>query len=132
MKKQEIVHTALENLDPDLVEGIWYQNDKQNKGPDGELELLYEGQKVRFDTIIKKEPRTYQVDQIIHQAGKYKNPMLIAYTLFPALKGKLKEHRIHYLEANGNLFVHAKKMLLFLDTDKKLKSRNKTGNRAFT
>ncbi|MDZ7718421.1 MAG: type IV toxin-antitoxin system AbiEi family antitoxin [Balneolaceae bacterium] len=132
MKEEEIVHTAIENLEPTLLKGKWHPYKKNNKILDGVLELWYEDQNVRFDAIVKKELRTYQVEQLIQQAGNYKNLMVIAYKLFPGLKKKLKGHRINYLEANGNLFVNAENLLLFLDGDKKLNKTDKTGNRAFT
>jgi len=56
----------------------------------------------------------------------------IAYTLYPALKQKLKEHGVNYLEANGNLYVRTKNVILFLDRELKLDMPKKAGNRAFT
>ena len=132
MKKEEIVHTALENLEPVLLKGEWRPFIEGDKAIDGELILTYENQRIHFDAIVKKELRTYQVEQIIDHARRYRNPMVIVYKLYPALKEKLKEHRINYLEANGNLFVKADHVFLFLDRDKKLPNPGTTGNRAFT
>ncbi|MDZ7660487.1 type IV toxin-antitoxin system AbiEi family antitoxin [Fodinibius sp.] len=132
MEEKEIIHTALEHLEPALLKGEWHPFNEKNKKLDGELILIYEHQRIHFDAIVKKEFRTYQIEQIIDQADRYQNPMVIAYRLFPALKDKLKEHRINYLEANGNLFVHTDHVLLFLDRDKKLHTPDTTGNRAFT
>lgn len=133
MEEKEIIHTALDHLDPDLLEGEWHPfNNAMDKGIDGEFILIYDNQRIHFDAIVKKELRTYQIEQIIDQAHRYENPMVIAYKLYPALKEKLKEHRINYLEANGNLFVKADHVFLFLDRDKKLPKPGTTGNRAFT
>jgi hypothetical protein len=132
MREKEIVHTALEHLDPDLVEGEWHPFNNDNKGIDGELTLTYENQRIHFDAIVKKEFRTYQVEQIIDRVHGYTNPMVIAYTLYPALKKKLVEHRVNYLEANGNLFVKTDKVFVFIERDKKLPKLKTTGNRAFT
>lgn len=132
MDEIEIVYTALDNLDPALLKGKWHPFNTVNDGLDGQLTLIYENQQVWFDAIVKKELRTYQVDKIIDQAHQYQNPIVIAYKLYPVLKEKLKEHGLNYLEANGNLFVRADNLILFLDRDKKLDKPNKTSNRAFT
>ncbi|MCC5907170.1 MAG: hypothetical protein JJU13_13245 [Balneolaceae bacterium] len=132
MKVKEIIHTALEHLDPALMKGEWQPFENNREAPDGRLDLIFDNQRVTFEAIVKKELRTYQVEQIISQADKYQNPIVIAYKLYPALKEKLKEHRINYLEANGNLFVRANQFHLFIDRDKKLQQPDNTGNRAFT
>ena len=132
MEEKEIVHTALEHLEPALLRGEWHPFNDVNKGIDGEFILIYENQRIHFDAIVKKELRTYQIEQIIDQAYRYHNPIVVAYKLYPALKEKLKEHRINYLEANGNLFVKADNVFLFLDRDKKLPKPRTTRNRAFT
>lgn len=132
MEEKEIINTALDNLDPNLLRGEWHPFNGGNREADGEFVLIYENQRVYFDAIVKKELRTYQIEQIIGQAYRYQNPIVIAYRLYPALKEKLKEHKINYLEANGNLFVKAENVFLFLDRDKKLPKPGTTGNRAFT
>lgn len=132
MEEIEIVHTALDHLETALLKGEWHPFNNAEKGVDGEFILIYENQRIHFDAIVKKELRTYQIEQIIDQAHRFQNPMVIAYSLYPALKEKLKEHRINYLEANGNLFVKADHVFLFLDRDKKLPKTGTTGNRAFT
>jgi hypothetical protein len=132
IKEKEIVHTVLDNLDPALLKGEWRPFTATNDGIDGQLALIFENQTVRFDAIVKKELRTYQVDKIIDQAHQYQNPIVIAYTLYPALKEKLKKHGVNYLEANGNLFVRADNLFLFIDHDNKLDKPQRTGNRAFT
>ncbi|MGM0587269.1 MAG: type IV toxin-antitoxin system AbiEi family antitoxin [Bacteroidota bacterium] len=135
MDEKEIVHTALEHLDPPFLRGAWHpfnQVKEVNEGIDGEFILIYEDQQLQFDAIVKKELRTYQIEQIIDQAHRYQNLMVIAYKLYPALKEKLREHRVNYLEANGNLFVNADHVFLYFDRDRKLPKPDTTGNRAFT
>jgi len=132
MEEKEIINTALEHLEPALLQAEWHPFNEVNKGIDGKFILRYENQRIHFDAIVKKELRTYQVEQIIDQAYRHQNPMVIAYELYPALKEKLKEHSINYLEANGNLFVRADNVFLYLDREKKLPKAGTTGNRAFT
>ena len=132
MEEQEIVHTALEHLEPALLKGEWHPFNNMNERLDGEFILIYDQQRICFDAIVKNELRTYQVEEIIDQAYRHQNLMVIAYKLYPALKEKLKKYGVNYLEANGNLFVKADHVLLFLDRGKKLPKPGTTGNRAFT
>ena len=134
MKNAEIVHTAIENLEPGFLKGQWhgYENAHRDEGIDGVFTLEAEGKKETFDAIVKKELRTYLVDQIIEKAKDRKNVIVIVHKLFPALKEKLREHNINYLEANGNIFINTGTLFLLLDTDKQIKTETKTGNRAFT
>jgi hypothetical protein len=134
MKEKEIVHTAIENLEPGFLKGQWhgYKNALRDNGIDGTFTLEVEGRKETFDAVVKKELRTYLVDQIINKAKGREHFIVIVHKLFPALKEKLREHNINYLEANGNIFINTRKLFLLLDTDKTLKPEKKTGNRAFT
>ena len=134
MNAEEIVHTAIENLEPGFLKGQWhgYENTHRDEGIDGVFTLETEGKKVTFDAIVKKELRTYLVNQIIDKARGRKNVIVIVHKLFPALKEKLREHNINYLEANGNIFINTGTLFMLLDTDKKIETEGKTGNRAFT
>jgi len=134
MKVNEVVYTAIDNLEPGFLKGQWhgYEQEPRNNGIDGEFTLEVEGRKETFDAIVKKELRTYLVDQIIKEAKNRKHYIVIVHKLFPALKMKLRENKVNYLEANGNIFVNTGKLILLLDTDKTLKTEKRTGNRAFT
>ena len=134
MKSIEIVHTAIENLEPALLKVQWntYEGIPNDHAVDGTLTLEVEGRIETFDAIVKKELRTYLVDQIINEAKDRKHFIVIVHKLFPALKMKLREHGVNYLEANGNIFVNTGDLFLLLDTDKTLKTEKRTGNRAFT
>jgi len=134
MKPIEIVHTAIENLESALLKVQWntYEGIPKDHAVDGTLTLEVEGRKEMFDAIVKKELRTYLVDQIINKAKDRKHFIVIVHKLFPALKMKLREHGVNYLEANGNIFVNTGDLFLLLDTDKTLKTEKRTGNRAFT
>lgn len=134
MKVDEIAYTAIDNLEPGFLKGQWhgYEDTLRDNGIDGKLILEVEGRKETFDAIVKKELRTYLVDQIINEAKNRKHFIVIVHKLFPGLKMKLREHGVNYLEANGNIFVNTRKLFLLLDTDKTLKTEKRTGNRAFT
>lgn len=84
MKINEIVHSAIENLDPVLLNAEWQPFKNIKDGIDGELILRYEKQKIHFEAIVKKELRTYQVEKIIDQANQCQNLIVIIYSLYPA------------------------------------------------
>ncbi len=142
MKEEEIVHTAIENLDKglglkfewkDLQDRIWDQKiDLKNIQIDGILKFIYKNKKIEFDAIVKNELRTYLIDQIILEAKKHDNFLLIAFKLYPGLKEKLRENFINYLEANGDMFIDTENVFLFFDTKKKIEHKEKIANRAFT
>lgn len=142
MEEEEIVHTAIENLNKDLglkfdwkglFNKTWdYNHDFKDIEFDGVLELLYKNKKIEFDAIVKKELRTYLIDQIVDEAKKHENFLLITYKLYPGLKEKLRENFINYLEANGDMFINTEDVLLFFDTKKKIEHKEKIANRAFT
>src|SRR5690606_30962979 len=58
--------------------------------------------------------------------------LLIANRLFPKIKEELREKKIPYLEANGNIFLKKEGLFLFVDTQKPLIIEKTKGNRAFT
>lgn len=142
MKEEEIVHTALENLDKNLGlkfewkglhDRIWDQKvGLKNFQIDGILKFIYKNKKIEFDALVKKELRTYLIDQIVNEAKKHENFLLITYKLYPGLKEKLRENFINYLEANGDMFIHTEDVLLYFDTNKKIDHKEKIANRAFT
>lgn len=142
MKEEEIVHTAIENLNKDLgLKFDWKGLLNKTRGNiydikdieiDGVLEILYKNKKIEFDAIVKKELRTYLIGQIVDEAKKHENFLLITYKLYPGLKEKLRENFINYLEANGDMFINTEDVLLFFDTKKKIEHKDKIANRAFT
>jgi len=142
MKEEDIVHTAIENLDQTLdLKGYWEanvdeindtNNNKYGKNIDGTFQLWYKNKCKKFNTTVKKELRTYLIDQLIDEAKNHENFLIITYKLYPGLKEKLRENYINYLEANGDMFINTNEWLLFLDKKNKIEHKEKYANRAFT
>ncbi|WP_460763124.1 type IV toxin-antitoxin system AbiEi family antitoxin [Niabella terrae] len=131
MNEQEIIYLALENLQKNVqIQGKWEAFDHGE--PDGQIILDIADQPVRFYVEIKKELRNHDLQQMTAFNQQYKPFMVVATRLFPKIKEELRLNNIAYLEANGNLFLKNKDTTLWIDTNKPLKTYEKTGNRAFT
>jgi hypothetical protein len=99
---------------------------------DGLLIFNMEGKEVRFAVQVKKEPRLYQVNELIKLQQQYQNLVIVAENIFPKIKETLRANGIAYLETNGNLFLKAEGIYYFIDAHKPLKGKKNKKNRAFT
>lgn len=131
MKENNIIHTAIENLLKTTgIHAIW--EDTFNNNLDGVLTLDVDGVQIIFEAELKKELRNYQVEAILDKAETNKPVILIANRIFPKIKEYLRQREIAYLEANGNVFIKHRKILIFVDGNKPLKEEKDKTNRAFT
>ncbi len=131
MRKQEIVHIALENLHKNVgLDGKWI--DFENQELDGQLEILIENQLIVLNAEIKQELRNHQLPQIISRAKQLNPFIIIAQRIFPKIKDELRGNKIAYLEANGNTYINNKNLILWIDGQKALETEREKGNRAFT
>lgn len=131
MKGTEIVHIAIENLKKTAdADGIW--EDQTKNGLDGVLTLFIGNEKVAFNAEIKKELRNHQLTQLEYNAQKNPPFMIIAGRIFPGIKDQLRQLKIAYLEANGNVFFHENRFRYFIEANKPLQTPKEEQNRAFT
>lgn len=129
--RMELINLALENL---------YQNTgikgRVTKGNDlnGNICLEVQGEELTYIVEAKKELRRHQLLALKEHKNKMfpKEVIVVAEHIFPKLKKELRELNIPYLELNGNVFIKNKKVLLFIDTNKKVELKKERGNRAFT
>ncbi|WP_286761798.1 replication/maintenance protein RepL [Salegentibacter sp. UBA1130] len=128
--EKEIVHNALKNLEnPGDISGQFEQGDSL----DGEIILHFPYQPpLRLVIEIKKELRHHQILQLLERKQEYKNFMLVAGKLHPAIKKRLQEERITYLEENGNIYILIDGTYVFIDTNKPLKTEKSSSKKAFT
>lgn len=131
MKQQEIIHTAFNNIPEDIGLNIIWEDAPVDK-IDGRIKINIDDLEILFNAEIKKELREHQLPKIELNAEQYPPFMLIAHYLRPAIKKKLREKNIAYLEKNGNIFLKQKGKFLFIDVNKPIKLAEATGNRAFT
>ncbi|AYQ31952.1 type IV toxin-antitoxin system AbiEi family antitoxin [Runella sp. SP2] len=127
--EQEIVYRALEALYQTTGIQAYFQ---PKKTLDGGLEIDFNGQKYRFTVEVKREVRIHQLQQVDEYFHRYDNFLLVAYHLFPKVKEELRNKKIPYIEANGNIFLKKDSLFLFIDTQKTLDVEKGKGNRAFT
>ncbi len=132
MRETEIIHIALENLQTNAgITGKW-----EDFGPqeiDGQIELIVEGQPVKFNAEVKQELRSHQLLKIIDQANRFGPLIIVANRIFPKIKEELRQNKkIAYLEANGNIWLKQNGILIWLETQKPFKAVKSKSNRAFT
>jgi len=100
--KLEVVHTALENL----KQFTGFQFILNERGPlDGVLEFTVGGKKYTFIVEVKREVRSYQLQQMEDNFHHHENFLLVANHIFPKIKEELRQKGIPYLETNGNIFL---------------------------
>jgi hypothetical protein len=127
--EQQIVATALENLQRVArIQATW----AAKKPLDGALKLTFDGLAYSFAVEVKQELRMHQLSQVEGSFRRHEHFMLVAWRIFPKIKEALRQKGIPYLEANGNVFVKKNGLFLFVDTQKPLKAKKATSNRAFT
>ncbi|HRW84486.1 MAG TPA: type IV toxin-antitoxin system AbiEi family antitoxin, partial [Bacteroidales bacterium] len=129
--ENRLIYTVTEEiLKEHNINALWTEPD--TKDLDGILTITYKGIKQKFYVEIKKELRNYQLDQIFRQTVTYSPLLVIAETIFPNIRNLLKEHKIGYIDLNGNMNIEADNFLLRIEgSNKKYLHREKRG-RAFT
>lgn len=132
MNPQEIIHNALHNIQTKAnIIGKW--KDIADKSRiDGELKLEIENQTIHLFTDIKTEVRTIHLEKIDELAKEYHPFIVVAQRIFPKIKEELRNRNIAYLEANGNIYLKEKGLLLWIEANNPIEIKDKTTNRAFT
>lgn len=131
MGEINIIHTAIENLDRTTgIRAIWKELQKDDF--DGTITLITNGNRIVFNVEIKKELRNHQLNAILNRAQTNKPTIIVANKIFPTIKENLRDHNIAYLEANGNVYIKHKDILIWIDGNKTLLNTKDITNRAFT
>jgi len=130
MNKIQIVSRALEQFDGQTgIVGKWKPLAKEI---DGKLDLHIDSRTIHFFAEVKNELRKYQLSQLYEMAEQHQPFMLIANHIFPALKEILREKKIGYLDAAGNIYVNTDGTFLWIDGKKAVEKDKPATNRAFT
>lgn len=130
-QNKNIVNLALENLANSGIEGMF--EDIGVPDLDGELELLIDQYQYQFGVEVKREIRNHQLPQILKMAERNPNKfMVVATKIYPKVKVELRNHRVPYLEANGNLWLKMDNVFVWIDSNKDIKLEKEKLNRAFT
>lgn len=130
MNKKEILHQAIEHfkLETNL------QADYDLKNENAMVTFKINKQKTTFKADIKIELKAYQVEVLKNRIRIDPNYIVIAEHIYPAVKNKLRELGIAYMDTAGNTFVQHEQLFLFVNGNKKKEKEKKhlTTNRAFT
>lgn len=71
---------------------------------DGKLTVKLNNQKIELYAEIKKEPRALHFDKIEELAVIKNHFIVLAQIIFPKIKEKLRERKITYLGAKGDIY----------------------------
>lgn len=131
MKEADIIELALKCFSQNHGTNVTV-HETQNRDIDAKIELTWGHEHYMFHVEIKNELRNIQLPKLEEQARKHRPFLLIAYRLFPRIKEQLREARINYIEANGNMFIHQEGIHIDIDRYSTLAEERKEANRAFT
>lgn len=129
-KVKNIVTKALEKLQTQT--GFTAEWTQLENTIDGKLNLKLQGRKYQTYATVKRELRQYQLDQILNYAKEYKPIIVIAEHIFPAIKERLREEKIGYIDIAGNIFINDGDIYVWIDGNKPNKKIKRVTNRAFT
>ncbi len=131
MTEQQIIDLALENLQKNTkIEGRFEPFYQKRK--DGEVVLNIDNHKIRYDVEIKDEWRSYHLQDLIIRNRNNDGLMVVATRLYPKIKEELRQNRIAYLEANGNIFLKNRETTIWIDVNKPIETERDITSRAFT
>lgn len=131
MKEPQIINQALEKLEKQThIQGKW--KPVTHKELDGQIIFNIDNLKTIYNIECKRELRHHQMEQLINLNNKFNPLMVVANRIFPKIKEELRQNKIAYLEANGNIFLRNDDAFIWIDGNKPLKNVMKVESRAFT
>src|SRR5690606_40819338 len=132
MNPQEIIQTTLDNLNnTGILQAKWFETN-ENNDLNGQLELIWQDNPITLHTVIKRELRNVQLPQLEDMAKANPPFLVMAQRIFPKIKEALRERKIAYMEANGNLFIIQTNLLLWIDVNDPIPIKSTKTNKAFT
>lgn len=132
MNEQYIIQNAIHNLDKEEIRAEWREVDNDDF-IDGKLTLhMMHHAPVELNVEVKKELRGMHLNSIENKAHNTAPYMIVADRIFPKIKQELKERKINYLEASGNMFLIMDGLYINIDGRKNETAIHTSGNRAFT
>jgi hypothetical protein len=99
---------------------------------DGKLDLFFEQDETKFFVEVKTELRQHQLPKLLEMAKKFHPFMVVAENIFPTLKEVLREKKIAYLDAAGNIYLNTEGKFVWIDGNKPIEEKKTVTNRAFT
>lgn len=133
MNEQDIIKYALSGFSESTGIKAVFRKSRDIKEVDGILDFRFNNCRYQLHAEVKNELRQHQLPLIEALAKKYKNKFIvIASKITPQIKFILKQHKIAYLESNGNVWLKQDDLLLWVNTNEALPAEKTKINRAFT
>lgn len=136
MNKPQKIDTALLGLEQQTpVTGIFVPTlNTLDTGIDGTLHLRMPDINLpKVNVHIRTTLRQYQLLQLLDLAQTHPPFLVFAETIYPAMKKELRQRKINYLDAAGNLYLqHGQTMLLFDGQKPTVVAPKDRPNKAFT
>lgn len=130
MNDNQIINTALAHLTNQTgLKADWKPQDGE---VDGEVDFHFPKGNLQLFAEIRRELRLHQLDKIVELAGRYRPFIVVAETIFPALKERLRDKRIGYMDAAGNIYINEGNHFIWIEGHKPQEKKKMTNNRAFT
>jgi hypothetical protein len=130
MNEDQIINTALDRLTEQT--GLKADWKPRHDEIDGEADFHFQKGNLHVFAEIKKELRLHHLERIIGLAKRYQPFMVVADTIFPALKEILREKNVGYLDTAGNLYLNTEGNFVWIDGNKPVEKKKIITNRAFT
>jgi len=127
---EERILSALKRLEANT--GFKWNYKHMDRNLDGTVSVFINNNTDHFTVEHKKELRDYQLPKILFNNQIHKPLLVIAERIFPAIKVKLRNEGINYLDGAGNAYIKTKHHTIWLDGFKHEEPEKPVTNRAFT
>lgn len=118
MNKRDIIYKAIDALKVETNLKADYHLDKINDDI-ATITFNLNEQQVKFQAEIRIEVKTYQIEALENKARVNPNFIIIAEHIYPAVKNKLRELGIAYMDTEGNIFIKYEKLFVLIQGNKK-------------
>jgi hypothetical protein len=130
MNEYQLANAALDQLQANTgLKGTYQHIDD---AIDGHINFEFENGNQFFYAEVKKELRQHQIPKILNQAKTHQPFIVIAENIFPALKERLRNEKIGYLDLAGNIYINTPNQYIWIEGNKAIQVKDKERNRAFT
>ncbi len=127
----QILSNALFNLGQVIpIKKNWNLSKKEKF--DGQLEITINHQKLYFNTDIKNNISKVQLYKILKKNTFFDNFLVVANQIYPSVKQKLQKNNISYLEGNGNIYLNASNLFIYVNDNSNKIIPSQKVNRAFS
>ncbi|SDF12900.1 hypothetical protein SAMN05216464_11357 [Mucilaginibacter pineti] len=102
---EHVLYKAINALEERTgLKARWYAS-LRDKNLDGRLEIKSEDQKNAFHAVVKKEIRNTHLANFLQLKVEHEDLIIIAETIFPAIREQLRKMGLNYLDVGGNCYL---------------------------